>query len=238
MQWAGQTTLAAQRAIEQAELVFFAVVDPCTVRWIRQLNPHAESLPYPLDNRPRLETYLVMANRIMTQVRAGKHVCAVFYGHPGVLTTPAHEMARQARHEGFSVRMLPGVSSLACLFADLCLDPGQAGCQIYEANDFLTQERIFDARTPLILCQVGLIGNRSFYDQANTEQIRAGLRTLHEGLSRHFPADHDVILYEAAMMPIQRPRIDRIPLKTLPAAVVSDLSTLYVPPLLSAFPTL
>ncbi|WP_437898926.1 hypothetical protein [Sorangium sp. So ce124] len=52
IQWGGQMTLAARRAIEQADRVLFAVADPWNARWIRGLNPAAESLPYATGNGP------------------------------------------------------------------------------------------------------------------------------------------------------------------------------------------
>jgi hypothetical protein len=39
--------------------------------------------------------------------------------------------------------MLPAVSAEDCLFADLGVDPGAAGCQSHEAADFL----ILDTRS-------------------------------------------------------------------------------------------
>jgi precorrin-3B methylase len=130
IQWAGQTTHAARRAIEQAERVLFAVADPWTVRWVRSLHPGAESLPYPQDGRPRRQIYREMVDRILAELHQGLRVCAVFYGHPGVLTRASHEAILAARNAGWPAQMLPGVSALDCLYADLGVDPGQAGCQI------------------------------------------------------------------------------------------------------------
>ena len=38
IQWGGQTTLAAQRAIQAADRVLFAVADAGTVAWLRSLD--------------------------------------------------------------------------------------------------------------------------------------------------------------------------------------------------------
>src|SRR2546429_6584747 len=45
--------------------------------------------------------------------------------------------SRQAREEGFEAEMLPAVSAEDCLFADLGVDPGDEGCQSFEATSFL-----------------------------------------------------------------------------------------------------
>ena len=39
--------------------------------------------------------------------------------HPGVYVAPSHETVLRARAEGYPARMLPGISSEDCLFADL-----------------------------------------------------------------------------------------------------------------------
>lgn len=230
IQAGGQTTLAARRAIEGADRVLFAVVDPLAVAWVRSLHPGAESLPYPMDDTPRRRTYLEMVERILAELRRGQRVCAVFYGHPGVFTRPAHEAVARARREGFRARMLPGVSALDCLIADLGLDPGHDGCQMYEATDFLIRRRGFDAHAPLVLWQVGLIGNLGFFDQQDHEGIARGLAVLSEALRERYAPEHEVVLYEAAVLPTDAPRVERLALADLAGATVTDLSTLYVPP--------
>ncbi|MCP3140974.1 SAM-dependent methyltransferase [Pyxidicoccus xibeiensis] len=231
IQWAGQTTHAARTAIEEADRVLFAVVDPWTVQWLRGLKPSAESLPYSTGNTPRRLIYAEMVRRILAPVREGFRVCAVFYGHPGVLHTAAHEALRQARAEGFPAQMLPGISFLDCLYADLGVDPGRDGFQVHEATDFLIRGRAYDAHSPLVLSQIAAIGNTGFFDATATLRIQHGLRVLSEVLRRRYPASHEAIIYEAAVLPIQPPRMTRVTLEELPAAAVTDVSTLYVPPL-------
>lgn len=234
IQWAGQTTLAAQRAIQRADRVLFAVADAWAARWVRSLNPAAESLPYGQGKTPRRSIYAEMVTRILGEVRKGLKVCAVFYGHPGVLASAAHEAVRQARDEGFSARMLPGVSSVDCLFADLGLDPGRDGLQLFEATDFLIRGREIDARTPLVLCQIGGVGNAGVFDPSDAARIRRGLEALGERLCQTYPAAHEVMIYEAAAHPLASIRLDRVALSALSAAPVDDVSTLYVPPIARA----
>ncbi|WP_437962992.1 SAM-dependent methyltransferase (plasmid) [Sorangium sp. So ce119] len=231
IQWGGQTTLAARGAIEKADRVLFAVADSLASQWVLGLNPRAEQLSYPLDGRRRKRIYLDMVERIMAEVEAGHRVCAVFYGHPGVLTFPAHEAIRRARSEGFSARMLPGVSSIDCLIADLGLDPGQDGCQVFEATLFLTRPRVVDVHTPMFLCQIGMIGNLGSFNPSNQERLRRGLAALGEALCLLFPRTHEAVIYEASTLLVKPPRADRIALGDLEDALVSELSTLYVPPI-------
>lgn len=235
IQWAGQTTLAARRAIEAADRVLFAVADAGTAGWIRSLRADATSLRYGAsDGPPRREIYRRMVDDVLAEVRRGLRVCAIFYGHPGVFSTPAHEAIRHARGEGYSARMLPGVSFLDCLYADLGLDPGREGCVAYEATDFLIRRRPFDIHTPLVLSQIALIGNPHVFDPEATDRIQRGLGVLAEVLCARYPSSHEVIVYDASTHPIEPPRIVKQRLGELATAPVTDVSTLYVPPAAAA----
>ncbi len=50
-------------------------------------------------------------------------------------------------------------------------------------------------------------------------------------LLRWYPPDHEVILYEAARLPIETFRADRLPLRDLADAHYEEYTTLVVPPL-------
>jgi uncharacterized protein YabN with tetrapyrrole methylase and pyrophosphatase domain len=230
IQWGGQATIAAETAIKRADCVLFAVADPWAARWIRDLRPNAESLPYPRDGRPRKTIYLAMVDRILADLYRGRKVCAAFYGSPSLLNAPAHAAIERARREGFSARMLPGVSSLECLFSDVGLDPGADGCQVFEAGDFLVRKRVFDAYTHLVLCQIAVIGTAEVFDPANVGRIRHGLGLLAERLRTTYPEDHEVVIYEAASQPLSGPRVERVRLADLPSIELTEISTLYVPP--------
>ncbi|XYI02909.1 SAM-dependent methyltransferase [Sorangium sp. So ce1128] len=231
IQWAGQTTLAARRAIEAADRVLFAVADAGTAKWLRSLRADAVSLRYGAsDGPPRREIYRQMVDDILAEVRQGLRVCAIFYGHPGVFSTPAHDVIRRARGEGYSARMLPGVSFLDCLFADLGLDPGHEGCVAYEATDFLIRRRPFDVHTPLVLSQIALIGNPHVFDPGATDRIQRGLGALADVLCTRYPSSHQAIVYDASTHPVEPPSIVMQRLDELTSAPVTDVSTLYVPP--------
>src|SRR5215216_6610638 len=137
-----QITMEGRMAIEKADKVLYIVTEPASEEWIKQLNSSSESLydSY-IDGKPRLFAYMKMVERILSYVRKGLDVTAVFYGHPGVFSFPGHEAVRQARLEGFNAQMLPGISAADCMFCDLGIDPGVAGCQYFEATDFLVYGR-------------------------------------------------------------------------------------------------
>lgn len=229
------TTLEALWSMERAERLFFLVTSSAAEEWIRELNPTAMSLQdcY-ADGKARHESYDEMVERLLSAVRAGQDVCAAFYGHPGVFVWPAHEAIRQARAEGYSARMLPGVSAEDCLFADLGVDPGDRGCQSFEATDFLALRRRFDPSSSLILWQVGALGEPSVRLGMTCRPER--LQVLVSRLRRSYPARHPVILYKASQFAICDAVIRKTTLARLPREVVPAMATMYVPPLPPAAP--
>lgn len=219
--------------IRTAQCVF-CLVDPLARAQILALRPDAIDLaPLYATGKDRRQTYREMEAAIMTEVRAGKRVCAVFYGHPGVFADVPHVVIRKARAEGISARMEPGVSAEACLYADLGIDPGRSGVLSLEATHFMVYQHTLDTSTHLLLWQVALSGDLTcsrFHAEAE------GLRELVKKLSRWYPFGHEVILYEAAVMPIQNHRAERLALRDLPMASYKEFTTLVIPPLHPAPP--
>lgn len=227
IQAAGQLTIAARTAIQQADKLLYVVAEPIAKAYLHSLNATAESLEHLYrDGKDRFATYMAMVDRILDEAKRGLNVCAAFYGHPGVFVLPAHEAIRRAREAGIPAKMLPGVSAEDCLFADLGIDPGLPGCQSFEATDFLIHRRQFDVTASLILWQIGVIGVQTFEKRGYASR----LVVLAEYLSGFYGADHRVIVYEASTSPMLDCRAELMTLGALPDAIVSVVSTLYVAP--------
>jgi len=224
----GQLTTEAIAWIKRADHVPYVVTDPLGESIVRSLNPNTESLSWMYSTSlPRTETYEQMVCRVMELVREGKQVCFAAYGHPGVFAFPTHEAIRRARREGYRARMLPGISAEDCLFAALGIDPASAGCQSYEASDFLMNRLIFDPTSPLVLWQIGVLGEMHGVDR----QTRArGLPQLIRRLAQSYPEDHMIYLYEASLFPTSEPRIGGLKLRDLQQATLTTMTTLYIPP--------
>jgi hypothetical protein len=122
--------------------------------------------------------------------------------------------------------MLPGVSAMDCLVADLGLDPAPSGSQSYEATDFLVRRRVIDTGALLILWQVGFIGGWRFEPEPNSR----ALPLLVERLQQFYPDDHEAILYEASPYAVCAPIVQRLPIVSLGETEVPIAATLVVPP--------
>ena len=218
----------ARSYIEQADVVFAAVSDPLVELWLQELHADVRSLqPFYQEGKSRQITYRQMVDTILAEVRAGKHVCGAFYGHPGVFAWAPHKSIELARAEGFPAHMEPGISAEDCLYADLGIDPGQFGCQHYEASQLVQYRRRIDTSAYLVLWQAAIVGDRSTSRYSTGSAYR---QLLVDVLAADYPLDHPVTLYEAATLAISTPRIERIALGELPQARLELQSTLVIAP--------
>ena len=221
-------TPEAASAIERADEVLYLVTQPLTAEWIQRRNPQSRSLDgLYAPGKPRSETYAEMVEELLAPVRAGQNVCAAFYGHPGVFVNPGHEAIRRARAESYPARMLPAVSALDCLVADLGIDPAATGLQSYETTDFVMHRRRPDPTALLVLWQIGVVGELGYADAPRREN----LALVVDRLARAYPRGHEVIVYEASPYPlVADPFVLKLPFEELPDARVPLLATLVVPP--------
>lgn len=95
---------------------------------------------------------------MLRQVRAGKKVLGIFYGHPGVFVHPSHRALAIARQEQYEAKMLPGVSAQDYMFADLQFDPAVFGCMSCEATELIARNRALNTSVHNIIWQVGSVG--------------------------------------------------------------------------------
>lgn len=221
-------TPLARSYIDSSDVVFSIVSDGITELWLAKMHPDVRSLQSLYgEGKSRVTTYSEMVDAMLTEVRAGKKVCGAFYGHPGVFARVAHDAIDAARREGYPAHMEPGVSAEDCLYADLGLDPGQYGCQHYEASQLMLYRRRLDTSAYLILWQAGVAGDQSL---ARFSTGRAYRQVLVDVLGRDYDLDHEIIVYEAVTLPRGTPRIERLALRNLPDAEIGMHATVVIPP--------
>jgi precorrin-6B methylase 1 len=224
-------TLESQAHLQQADIVLYAASDPVTDMWIEKQNPNSFDLyQYYGNTRNRIITYTQMIERVMMEVRAGKYVCALFYGHPGVFVTPSHNAIELARREGYEAEMLPGISAEDCLFADLGVDPSIPGLQTYEATDLLLRNRTINTDINAIIWQVGCVGDVGFkfHGYANEK-----LNVLLDHLDKFYSPDQVVYNYVASMFSMSHSKKDKYKLADFRrpevAKEVTGISTFFIP---------
>lgn len=221
-------TPVVKEHIRVSDICFVAVSDALVELWVNEMHDDVRSLQvYYEKDKSRKHTYREMVDVVLTEVRAGKKVCGIFYGHPGVFAYVPHQMIKEALSEGYDAIMEPGISAEDCLIADLAIDPGKYGCQQYEASQFMFYKRLIDPSAYLILWQIGVVGDLNYGVEVTGIQHRILLLSL---LYEYYQKDHQVILYEAATSPLKKTRADHIHLEQLAHAELKDYTTLVIPP--------
>ena len=227
-------TPLARDHIEQADVVFAALSDHVVELWLQRMNPDVRSLqPYYAEGKSRLKTYKEWVDLIMAEVRAGKRVCAVFYGHPGIFAWSPHKAIDKARAEGFQAHMEPGISAEDCLYADVGIDPGRYGCQHFEATQLLFYEHRINPAGYVVLWRGAVVGDASLTRFHTGPAYR---QVLVDKLSRDYPLDHEIIIYHGATLPIEQPRIRRVKLRDLPDTTLASQETVVLPPAMTLRP--
>lgn len=225
----GQVTHDALQAMRDADYLFYAANTDVSEVWLRRQNSAHESLADCYDiGRSGEATYALMTERIVARVKQGMRVCAAFYGHPGVLAQASHAAIAQLRREKYDAVMLPGISSDACLMADLGVNPGACGLSSFEATDFLLSSRRFDPRSHLLIWQIGALGKWSPLEAGPS---KSGVAELVRVLRASYPPTHKVVCYSAAVFPPSPPRIRRVALGRLTRIRIPMAMILWVPPL-------
>jgi len=232
LRMAGQLTPLSKSYIESFDVVFAAVPNMFTREWLKGVAKNYVCIldhydDAQLDGKNRRDTYRRMADTILAEVRAGKKVCAAFYGHPGIFACISHMAIKDARAEGFEAHMEPGISALDCLVADLGIDPGNNGMISMEATQFMIFERVIDPSALFVVWQIGIAGDLTL-KRYDTEP--AHLQIIVNKLARTYSLDHEVILYEAATHALEQTRSEKIRLGDLPNARLKQHTTLVIPP--------
>jgi hypothetical protein len=131
--------------------------------------------------------------------------------------------------------MEPGISAEDCLYADLGIDPGRYGCQHFEASQLLFYEHRINPAGYLVLWQTSVVGDWSL---GRLETGPAYRQLLVDRLGQDYPLDHEVIIYQAATLPIEQAKIRRVTLHDLTDITLAPPETVVLAPATSLRPNL
>jgi len=151
------------------------------------------------------------------------------HGHPLVFCYSAFLIRDLAGLLDLSVELLPGISSMDSLFADLWLDPGVGGIQMFEATDLLLRRRRLAPDVPALIWQVGNLETRLYTTRTSRP---ARMVRFRDWLLQTYPPAHPVTACYASPHPAAGPQRWTFPLSEIAthAAALHPGITLYVPP--------
>lgn len=231
-------TNETQSAIQSADYVLYLLNEPAIKQWVVKNNKNTQSLDEVYYNAPtRQKAYANMKTAILQALESYQNVCFFLYGHPGVYSSVTQSLTQAlANRHDITVQVLPGISALDCLFADLNIDPACGGIQSFEATEFLLTNQTISLNTPLFLWQIGVIGlmhplNQQAIAEKNADKVyQTALALLKTRLLKHYPASHPLIFYTAAQYPGSRHASLASQLNNLDQVTIPRLSILFIPP--------
>lgn len=218
-------TEETKKVIQKADKVLYLVNEDHLKAWIIRESKNAESLePIYFSIPKRIDAYHQITSAILSNYHKYQNLCVVFYGHPVVFAESALSAVKKIRAENGNAIILPAISSMDCLFADLQIDPGDGGCFSIDATELLIYERCIDIYAHTILWQISNLGMHDI-NKSNK------LHVLCDYLRNYYLEEQPVCIYEAAIIPVQKPRIEWLKLPELNKAEIKPISTLYIPPI-------
>lgn len=137
-------------------------------------------------------------------------------------------LVKRAKQVPFPVYILPAISSLDCMLADLCINPGTHGMQLLEATELLAYRKFVDNTSHVAIFQVGSIGQDGH--SRDLKLMRKGLELLFDYLSNYYSLDQIVFFYEASQYPKKHKKVIETTLQDMKDEKISSLTTIYLPP--------
>jgi precorrin-6B methylase 1 len=213
-------TLEALGHIRNADIVFYNANSGVTAAYLKELNSNVVDLyAYYGEGKLRGITYVQMT------------VAGVFHGHPGFFVKAGRRAMAIAEMEGHEARLLPGISSIDCLFADLRVDPGYVGVEIVKASHLLHRGYMLSTDHHIVIVQVGSVGDNTFsfsgFKHAKVDRLFRKLMDV-------YGDNHESVYYVASIFPGLDPIIRVRHLRDYLDQNILDTvhaSLLYIPPL-------
>jgi hypothetical protein len=170
-----------------------------------------------------------MAIKVVQAALGNPPVTFAIHGHPVVAVHAPFLVLEMAKALKLEVEILPGVSALDALLADLRLDPVVHGLQMYEATDLLLRRRPLQNDVPAIIWQIGPI-ETALHSHRISRPERFTRFVTH--LKQFYPAGHPVVAMYCSPHPLMPPTILRFALEEMGerAEQLHAGFTLYVPP--------
>ena len=221
-------TKETEIAVQKASKVLYLVNEPIIEDWIIKEARNSESM-YDLyiENDSRNKNYALIIEKILEEHKRYKNLCVLIYGHPTVFAFPGLEAIKRIEAKGSFAKVMPGISSEDCLFADLRINPGSRGCISLEATEFLLYDRAIDPSYHVIFWQIGQIGNTGLPEAGLNRRV---LSCFCERVQSIYAGDVDVILYEASLYPNIPAKISKQKISELASMEINTISSLYLPP--------
>lgn len=177
----------------------------------------------------RIDAYKKIAATVIDAALSNPPVSFALYGHPLILSHPSSLILRAALPLQIEVSVVPGLSSLDCIFADLGVDPAEHGIQMHEATELLLYQRPLLPDMAAVIWQVGHLETRLYTNQVSRPERLARLNSY---LLRFYNESQEIFAVTSSVYPGEASHICQLRLGNLTdyAHYLHAGVTLYIPP--------
>ena len=224
-------TYEAQRAIKSSDCVLYLLNEPAIKKWVEDNSNKAYSLDaIYFSNEKRKDSYSRIEKEVEFFLERYDHVCFVTYGNPVFFSSFTSNIVNSLKKKEINIEIMPAISALDCLYADLAIDPSEQGLQSFEATSFLLNDQNFSTDTPLVIWQVGVIGITDIIKQETDLRKRAKYIDLFiDKLTQSYSPSHECYHYVASQYPGVQSNVVKLTLNDLRLFDVDRLATLFIP---------
>ena len=226
-----QITRETERAIRRSNEVLYVDTGVATRAYLNSLCPRVTSLfetSYE-EAGHRLNAYHHMAARVLDAALDHPPVTFAMHGHPIVGAYAPFLIRDMSSLLALEVLVLPGISAMDCLFAELMVDPCVAGMQMYEATDLLLRRRPLQPDVQALIWQIGCV-ETGLHTMRVSKPAR--FERLRSHLLRFYPPRHEVSAVYSTPHPLMPSTLHRFALRDIceHAHLLHAGFTLFIPP--------
>lgn len=185
-----QLTVEAQQLAGQAGRVLGLGVPQRLRALFERMGAEVIELDQLMAGRDFAEAYAAVAQTVLARAQQDPPAMFVTQGSPLFANAISRFLVSEARRLDLPVRILPGVSPIDVIVAELGIDVGRAGLQTISVRAFASRVGVTSRRMPLLLLDVGGVASGGPSSDAFAQ--------LAEALAREYPPDQPITLVNIA----------------------------------------
>lgn len=227
-----QVTKEVEDTLERSDIVLSLNHQDTALEYVSEIANTVDLISEYNENEERKATYRRIADRVLEEAEKPENERVTFatYGHPMYFVDPARIIIHDAP-EDVDVEVLPGISSIDCLYADIGLDPARNGLQIFDATDVLVREFELNPAVPALLLQIGSIETSLYSTKMSTP---GRFSRIKNHLLNFYSGDHEIFLLKTAVYPFSDSEQIKFQIDEFDDEWISNkidsTHTLYIPP--------
>jgi uncharacterized protein YabN with tetrapyrrole methylase and pyrophosphatase domain len=224
-------TVEACSLIADARLVFYSGHEKFLREFVSALNPNARCFMDYQIGVFRPELYRTVAEQIVEEAAREPGVVVLELGSAVVTNSVTQLALRAARQRGLSVCIVPGVTSIETVLAEMGYDPTSTGLQVFQAQNLLLQ------RSQIATSCAALILQPAYYDTCWWLKLPRSkphrYDRLKDYLLRFYPPDTEMALIQTpGIIRMNEANVFWFQLERLSLLhdYIAPLHTLFIPP--------